>query len=114
MVNNKRVAPERGDIIYVDFTEAGRELKDRHPAFVISASSYNSKVGLAIVCPITSKAKGYPFEVIIPARYSVTGVILVDQIKSIDWRARNAEYECHLPDKIIKKVLDKLSTLLWE
>ena len=107
--------PQRCDIIIIDLPdEAGHEMYGRRPAFVLSPSKYNDKVGLVIICPITSQIKGYPFEVTIPPGHSVTGVILVDQIKSIDWSFRNAEYECHLQEETITDVLDKLGTLLWE
>ena len=107
--------PQRGDIIFIDLPEeAGHEIRGRRPAFVLSPSKYNAKVGLVIVCPITNQIKGYPFEVTIPPGHSVTGVILVDQLRSIDWNARNAEYECHLQEDTITDVLDKLATLLWE
>jgi len=74
--------------------------------------AYNEKVGLAIFCPITSQEKGYPFEVKIPTGLTVAGVILADQVKSLDWRAREAERICALPYKTIAEVLGKLNTLL--
>jgi mRNA interferase MazF len=75
---------------------------------VISPAAYNGKVGLAILCPITSQVKGYPFEVHIPSGLDVSGVVLSDQVKSLDWRARKAAFICRLP----RTVLDKLGTLL--
>jgi mRNA interferase MazF len=79
---------------------------------VISPASYNGKVGLAILCPITSRVKGYPFEVGIPSGLQVSGVVLSDQVKSLDWRTRKAEFICELPHIITIEVLDKLGTLL--
>lgn len=77
--------PQRGDIIWLDFNpQAGREQAGRRPAFVVSPAAYNRKVGLALVCPVTSRVKGYPFEVVLPAGLAVTGVILSDQLKSLD------------------------------
>jgi len=79
---------------------------------VLSPEAYNDKVGLAIFCPITSRAKGYPFEVAIPSGLKVKGVILADQVKSLDWRAREAEFVSELPLATMEEVLLKLNTLL--
>jgi mRNA interferase MazF len=92
--------------------QAGYEQAGRRPAVVLSPQSYNGKTGLAIFCPITNQIKGYPFEVIIPAGLSVAGAVLSDQVKSLDWRARNAELICTLPTETISEVLQKLGTLL--
>lgn len=105
--------PDRGDIIWLNFhPQAGHEQAGRRPALVLSPKSYNGKVGLAILCPITNKAKGYPFEVSIPPNLDVKGVILSDQIKNLDWRVRNSEFICHLPSPCLKRVLQKLHTLV--
>ena len=82
------------------------------PALVLSPRTYNEKTSLALFCPITSKAKGYPFEVSLPAATSITGVILSDQIKSLDWRTRHARFACQAPSKVVGEVLDKLAVLL--
>lgn len=79
---------------------------------VISPAAYNGKVGLVILCPITGQAKGYPFEVRIPSGLAVSGVVLSDQVKSLDWRARKAEFACRLSQPITAEVLEKLQTLL--
>ena len=79
---------------------------------VLSAAIYNGKVGLAILCPITSRVKGYPFEVLIPDGLAIAGAVLSDQVKSLDWRARNAELICPLPKTIVSLVLQNLATLL--
>ena len=79
---------------------------------MLSPENYNGKIGLAILCPITNQIKGYPFEVLIPAGLPVAGAILSDQVKSLDWRARNAELLCTLPTETISEVLQKLVTLL--
>jgi mRNA interferase MazF len=81
---------------------------------VLSPLAYNEKVGLAIFCPVTSQEKGYPFEVRIPAGLAVTGVVLADQVKSLDWRARKAERTCALPAEVMDEVLGKLNVLLAE
>jgi mRNA interferase MazF len=79
---------------------------------VLSPAAYNRKVGLALLCPITSQVKGYPFEVRLPEGLPVTGVILADQVKSLDWRARKAEVVCKVPEEVVQEVLLKLETLL--
>ena len=81
--------PDRGDLVWLEFTpHAGSEQRGRRPALVLSPKSYNGKVGLALFCPVTSKVKGYPFEVKLPDGYAVSGVVLSDQLKSLDWRSR--------------------------
>ena len=92
--------------------QAGHEQAGRRPALVLSPISYNDKTGLAILCPITSIVKGYPFEVLLPEGLPVAGAILSDQVKSLDWRMRNAELLCTLSVGIISEVLLKLNTLL--
>ena len=105
--------PEQGDIVWLTLNpQKGHEQSDRRPAVVLSPSSYNSKVGLAIFCPITSKEKGYPFEVKLPDKSSVQGVILVDQVKSFDWRSRYAEYICSVSQSLLKVISSKLKLLL--
>lgn len=92
--------PDRGDLVWLEFTpQTGSEQAGRCPALVISPKSYNGKVGLALFCPVTSRVKGYPFEVQLPESSGVVGVVLADQLKSLDWRARNAKLiECASPD----------------
>lgn len=105
--------PERGDAIWLTFNpQAGHEQAGRHPALVLSPAAYNGKVGLALLCPITNQVKGYPFEVALPGDLAVGGVVLADQLKSLDWRARQAEYITRLPDEVVAEVLAKVSTLL--
>ncbi len=105
--------PESGDIVWITFTpQAGREQAGRRPALVLSPAAYNGKVGLAILCPITSQVKGYPFEVLIPDGLEISGAILSDQIKSLDWKARKSEFGCKLPLTIFNEVVQKLSTLI--
>lgn len=79
---------------------------------VLSPASYNRKVGLALFCPITSQVKGYPFEVSIPKGLEVAGVVLSDQVKSLNWRARAAQFICRLPASAMADVLERLGTLL--
>src|SRR4051794_29648952 len=105
--------PDRGDAVWVMLNpQAGHEQAGRRPAVVLSPANYNGKVGLAILCPITNQIKGYPFEVVLPAGLTVTGAILSDQVKNLDWRARNATFICTLPAMTITIVLQKLNTLV--
>lgn len=105
--------PGRGDVVWISLNpQAGHEQAGRRPALVVSPASYNGKVGLAVFCPITSQIKGYPFEVAIPAGLKVSGVVLSDQVKSLDWRARKAEFICKLPKRTTLEVLQKLGTLI--
>jgi mRNA interferase MazF len=105
--------PERGDAIWLTFDpQAGREQSGRRPAVVISPRAYNAKTDLAIVCPITSNIKGYPFEVTLPAGLPIGGAVLSDHVRSLDWRARNATRICALPPQVVDDVLAKIQTLL--
>jgi len=113
VVRKSRYVPDRGDIVWLTFDpQAGHEQAGRRPALVLSPKAYNRKVGLAICCPVTSHAKGYPFEVPIPTCLRVTGVVLSDQAKSLDWRAREATLICPVPRETTAEVLQKLGQLL--
>jgi mRNA interferase MazF len=113
MVNSSPYIPVCGDVVWITLNpQVGHEQAGRRPAVVLSPASYNGKVGLCILCPVTSQIKEYPFEVLIPEGLPVEGAILSDQVKSLDWRVRNAELICSLPDKTISEVLQKLGTLL--
>jgi mRNA interferase MazF len=105
--------PDRGHIIWLDFDpQAGHEQAGRRPALVLSPARYNRLTSLALVCPITSQSKGYPFEVALPSGLRATGVVLSDHIKNLDWVARRAEYIDVLPEAELVDVLAKISTLL--
>lgn len=105
--------PEPGEVVWIDFDpQAGHEQAGRRPALVLSASAYNGRVGLALLCPITNHAKGYPFEVALPPGMGVSGVVLSDQIKSLDWRRRKAARICAAPQSVLAQVLARLQTLL--
>ncbi len=113
MVMNIEYVPSRGDIVWLEFNpQAGSEQAGTRPALVISLKSYNQKVGLSLFCPITSKVKGYPFEIAIPNNLKIAGVILCDQIKSLDWRNRNAKFICKLPENILQDALAKIKLLI--
>jgi mRNA interferase MazF len=105
--------PNQGDVVWFNFNpQAGNEQAGRRPALILTPARYNGKVGLAILCPITNQEKGYPFEVKIPTGLAVTGVILADHVKNLDWRIRQAEFICKLPKVTVKEVLRKLTVLL--
>lgn len=105
--------PERGHAVWLTFEpRAGHEQGGRRPALVLSPAPYNGIVGLAMLCPITSRVKGYPFEVLLPAGSVLTGAILADQAKSLDWRERRAEFIGAVPTATVADVLAKLGTLL--
>jgi len=108
-----RVAPDAGDLIWLTFApQAGHEQAGRRPALVLSPKLYNQKTNLALVCPVTSRAKGYPFEVALPSGLPVSGVILADQLKSVDWKARRAQGIGRVPKEVLSEVLDRLAALL--
>ncbi len=92
--------------------QTGHEQAGRRPAIVVSPKVYNAKVGLTLVCPITSQVKQYAIEVAIPNGLPIAGVVLADQIKSLNWRARKAEYICTLPPEITDDVIAKIIPLL--
>jgi len=113
MVDSFSFVPERGDIIWINLNpQSEHEQSGRRPAVVLSPKSYNEKTGLTILCPVTGKIKGYPFEVIIPDGFSINEVILSDHVKNLDWRARNTEYIFSLPEETISLALKKLALLL--
>ena len=110
----KDYVPGRGDIVWLDFTpQAGHEQMGRRPALAISPKSYNERVGLGLFCPITSKEKGYPFEVRVNNR-QISGVVLSDQIKSLDWGKRNIEYITRAKREEIEEVIAKIKVLIIE
>lgn len=113
MVGARGFVPDRGDALWISLTpQAGHEQAGRRPAVVASPASYNRRVGLALLCPITSQIKGYPFEALIPQGFEVRGVVLADQVKCLDWKARRAVFICKLPQSLVDEVLKKLGTLL--
>jgi mRNA interferase MazF len=115
MVVSKGYVPKRGDAVWLNLNhQAGHEQAGRRPAVVLSPQAYNGKVGLAVFCPITSQKKGYPFEVEIPSGLEVAGTVLADQVKSLDWRARNVELICPLPTRIVAEALEKLGILFFK
>jgi mRNA interferase MazF len=105
--------PRRGDIVWLNLNpQTGHEQSGRRPAVVLSPESYNAKVGLALFVPVTSRVNGYPWEIRIPDGLAVSGVVLSDQVKSLDWRSRQVEYLAALPELVTAEILGKLGTLL--
>ena len=102
-----------GDLVWLNFTpHAGREQAGRRPAVVLSPRDYNDKTSLAVVCPVTSQVKGYPFEVGLPPGARVHGAILSDHLKSLDWRQRKAQKAGSISHALLQQVLERIATLL--
>jgi mRNA interferase MazF len=108
-----RYVPERGDLIWLTFDpQAGHEQAGRRPALVLSPAAYNERSRLALVCPVTTRRKGYPFEVVLPGGLPIAGVILADQVRNLDWMARRARLAVRAPDTVVAEVRAKLRPLL--
>ena len=106
-------APSRGEIVWLQFEpQAGHEHSGRRPAVIISLREYNQKVGPCLCCPVTSQPKGYPFEVELPPGMKVEGVVLCDQLKSLDWKARNARIIGTLPGRSLKEIQARILALV--
>lgn len=109
----RRKPPDRGDIVWLEFSpQSGHERAGRRPALVLSPASYNAAAGLALVCPITSGAKGYPFEVPLDSALGVSGVVLADAVRSVDWHERKAKLAGRAPAEVIETVRARLQTLI--
>jgi mRNA interferase MazF len=110
---SRNYVPDWGHLVRIDFDpQAGHEQAGWRPALVLSPAAYNKRRGLAVVVPITNQAKGYPFEVPLPEDLKITGVVLSDHVKSLDWRARNARFSDIAPKETLQQVRDYLSLLL--
>ncbi len=104
--------PDRGDIIWIDFNpQRGHEQAKRRPGLVLSPKAYNQKTSLCLLCPMTSKQKGYPFEVLLK-NGDPENVILSDQVKSLDWKARNAIFKSRASQNVLEEVIGKFLTLI--
>ena len=113
MKRASRYQPDRGDLMWLDFNpQAGHEQTGRRPALVVSPLAYNARTGLALCCPITSHIKGYPFEVLVPDGLKVSGAVLADHVKNLDWRARRAEFIARLPQRELEQVINRVILLL--
>ncbi|MEK6710615.1 MAG: endoribonuclease MazF [Nitrospinota bacterium] len=105
--------PGRGDVIWLDLDpRSGHEQAGHRPALVISPQPYNQKTSLALCCPITRQVKGYPFEVKLPDGLPVSGVVLSDHVRNLDWQARSARFECKVPEHVVDEVRGKLALLI--
>ncbi len=105
--------PERGDFIYLDFSpQAGSEQAGRRPALVLSPLMYNVATGLALVCPVTNQIKGGAFEVPVPPGGKVTGAVLSDHLRSVDWLARKADFHSAAPKDLVLEVLARIEAIL--
>lgn len=105
--------PQAGDIVWIDFNpQAGHEQAGRRPALVLSPGNYNGKIGLMVCCPVTNQAKGYPFEVAIPNNPQVTGVVISDHVKNLDWQARHAKKIGQVDRRCLDQVKAKVKALL--
>jgi mRNA interferase MazF len=112
MKSGNAYLPQRGDIVWLTFNpKLGHEQSGRRPALVISPKAYNRKVGLAIFCPITSQIKKYPFEVPITEKH-ISGAILSDQLKSLDWKSRKATFICRIDQSVFNEVISKINVLI--
>jgi mRNA interferase MazF len=113
VVGQGEYVPRRGDVVWIELNpQAGHEQAGRRPAVILSPESYNGRVGLALLCPITSLVKGYPFEVLLPSGMDVSGVVLSDQVKCLDWRSRRARFIFRIPSDTADEILRKLGALL--
>lgn len=105
--------PRQGDIVWLSFQpQAGHEQAGYRPALTLSPEAYNRKTGLALFCPVISQVKGYPFEVPLPDGIKVSGVVLSDQVKSLDWQARKAKFACKAPTAVVSTVAGQIEALL--
>ncbi len=112
MVKRVEYIPERGDLVWLDFDpRAGHEQNGKRPALTISPAEYNSKTGLAIFCPVMSRLKNYPFEVRLKTT-KIKGAVLSDQVKSLDWQIRNAEFIAKAGRKTLDEVCQNLKLLM--
>jgi mRNA interferase MazF len=113
MVSRKLAAPDQGEVVWLNHDpQAGHEQAGHRPALVLSPLAYNAATGLMLCCPVTSQVKGYPFEVELVGVKGVKGVVLCDQLRSLDWEARKAEKAGRAPDDVVADVLAKLKVLL--
>lgn len=109
----KHYVPDRGDLVWLDFDpQAGHEQAGHRPGLVLSPALYNGRAGLALICPITSRRRGYPFEVPLPPGGPVDGVVLSDHVRSADWRSRRAKFIAKVDAEVFEEVRAKLAALI--
>lgn len=108
----KKYIPEKGDVVWVNFNPlVGHEQASKRPALVISPREYNKKTNLALMCPITTRVKGYPFEVALKGG-EIEGVVIADQVKSLDWVARRVRFVERVSVRVLDEVVTKIIVLL--
>ena len=113
MVDSEEYVPRRGDLVWLNFSpQAGHEQRGHRPALVLSPRRYNERAGLALLCPITSRVRGYPFEVALPDTLETEGVVLADQVRSLDWRKGGAQRIEPVPSAVVGEVVGKVQALL--
>jgi mRNA interferase MazF len=104
--------PDAGDVVWLQFnTQAGHEQAGHRPALVVSPQSFNRSSGMAVFCPLTTKIKGYPFEVLEEIE-GETSAILVDQVRAMDWSARSAKFKARVSNESLQEVRGKLAALI--
>jgi mRNA interferase MazF len=112
-VVTRAYVPDAGDLVWLTFDpQTGHEQRGRRPALILSPRVYNAKARLAIACPITSQVKGYPFEVELPAAGTITGVVVADHVRNVDWEARRIAFEAKAPADLLTEVRERLRALL--
>lgn len=105
--------PKRGDLVVIDVNpHIGHEQAGNRPAIVLSPQAFNSQTGFTVICPITRQTKGYPFEVKLPEGLGIDGYVLTDQVKNLDWKARNLKIKGQATEEVIKECMDKIHTFL--
>jgi mRNA interferase MazF len=110
---SRNYQPDKGHFVVLDFTpNAGTEQGGRRPALVLSPKRFNIATGLMLACPVTNQLKGSPWEVPIPKGVRVTGAVLSDHVRSIDWLARNTDYHSDATDEIMCEVLGRIEAIL--
>ncbi|HEU4391784.1 MAG TPA: type II toxin-antitoxin system PemK/MazF family toxin [Blastocatellia bacterium] len=108
-----RYVPKKGDLITLSFDpQTGHEQKGRRPALVISNDLFNRHTGLAIVCPITNADRGFPFHLAVPASSSLTGFVMVEQVKSVDYTVRRAKLIRRAPTEFVEDVLELIDACI--
>lgn len=113
MVTRPFYQPDKGDFVYLDFSpQAGTEQAKRRPALVLSPKDFNIATGLAFVCPLTSQLKGGSFEVPVPRGVGLSGAVLADQMRSLDWLARKADFHSKAPQDLVFEVLGRIEAIL--
>jgi len=111
-VSDTEYTPDRSDIVWMTFDpQRGHEQRGHRPGFVLTPSRYNALTGLAFICPITSRVRGYPFEIKLPESAPVQGVVMIDQMRSVDWRERKPRYAGRCQG-VLEEVVERLMSLI--